>query len=534
MSVVSERTGHRVGVSVVERFPLVLSGTSKVPRSRRASTAQPSYREATPSIINNRQVAHPVIGTVVEDKQLRELKKFKDWAEGAIRAQQNDLDRISGVVNRMEKDMDSFKTFMDDVRTELATYRQFQESLKDDELRSIKQDMNSIRQELNANRQFKNSLTEEEFPVLQEDMDALRSDLADTKHAQQELKVRDIKYLQQDLAKLRHSMESLSNIVGNDPKVSNEKFESLVDEVRVVNEKASDIFNFKDELGQLKARLLSMETSTRAGAAAQGVDKPMLENTPHQETEIPHYERCGPRKKQTHFLDSRETEHNLPIKRRKRSPGQITSILSSGNASTKPSAVQFHTENLQGAPSSNHGTPSPTLDRSIVQTVSNTGETKDSSNKPITFSNLQDLRSHPRRGRKSQIEESTASAIIQAPSTLHNPVASDVIESSARKTRAARFLTAQELTQAGMNSVHKSGDKLHKAMRALLNKESRSSWHVRERSDTPDQLSTLSADEAMQKSARKRSSVVTKGSARNIFPSVAPGPVIGDIDKHTY
>jgi hypothetical protein len=563
MSLISERTGHKATASVVERFPLTLPGSTKPPRSGRASTAQPSYRAGTPSLNNHRHALNSILAPISDDKQLRELERFKDWAKSAIQTQQNDIDRIGGAFDRMERDMNSFKAFMEEVRAELATYRQFQDSLKVGELGIIKQELNDIRAELNANRQFKNSLREEEFPVLQEDIDALRSELAQAQHFQRELKHQDIKILQQGVDSLRQNMEGIAYLTGNEPKVPYQKFETLVGEVREVDRKASEIYSLRTELEQFKTRLAFMETSCRETMPFQGA--PILEHVSNKAAETISHNESGnpapetsqlsirkglqrvdpssykqgegcqslPKRRRFQAEDDTDTSFDPPAKRPMHSATQATSILSSGNASSKSLTVRFHTEGSPIVLSSNHGTPSPILDKPSAHSTRNRGDVlKSTASGPIQFNDLPDLHDKSRPTRKSLATGNITSSTAQFPTGTPNHVLKRGIGNSVGKESTGMQLRHQEHNSAHLDSDQKSGERSHKAPRASSSKENRNPRHLRERSDTPDQLSTLSANEAMQKSVQKRlPGRPPKVRNGNIFGKEAVAS-IGEIGKH--
>ena len=133
-------------------------------------------------------------------------EKFKEWAENAIALQQQDIDRIGGVVDRIEKGMKSFRDFMGQVRTDIAITRQ--ESLTDDDLMLVRKDLNGFRDELAT-------------------------------HNQQQAEI---------------------NARMTAPDVSAHEFHTLSTDVQKVNHKASQVDNLKSELNYLKSRLEILES----------------------------------------------------------------------------------------------------------------------------------------------------------------------------------------------------------------------------------------------------------------------------------
>jgi hypothetical protein len=80
-----------------------------------------------------------------------DVAKFKSWAEASINTQQEDIDRLSRSVDRIERDMWLFKDFMEEVRTELASNRQLQERESGEGLASVCAELDALRQQVNSN-----------------------------------------------------------------------------------------------------------------------------------------------------------------------------------------------------------------------------------------------------------------------------------------------------------------------------------------------------------------------------------------------
>lgn len=551
MSVISERTGKKATASVIERFPLTLAGATKPPRAARASTVQPSYRDGTPILVNHRHAASPVFPPPIDDKQLRELERFKDWAKSAIQTQQNDIDRIGGAVDRMERDLKSFKTFMEEMHTELITHRQGQDSQKDEELGVLKEELHAIQAELNSNRQFRNSLKEEEFPVLQEDMDALRSELAQARKFQRELKDQDIKTLQQDIQGLRRSLEGMSYLTEGGPKVSQEKFETLVNDVREVNHKSNEIYTLRTDLGQFQTRVASMETAIReaeasirkhvldqaAGAASQNESGIIGSSTPRQlvrnNVERAHErreKRDQPIAKRRHS----EMENNVdksqgpPTKRPMHSRGNPSALHSPGNGASQSLTVGFRGKNSPIVLSSNHGTPSPILDRrGSIQSIRTGIEVINRSmNGPIDFNELDSLLDKSRPAPKPLSTGDIISSKAPVQFDTPNAAPKGLLRKSTVTSHTDTASKRRHNITTPLNQAQKSGGKPQKSVKAASNKENKKPRNFRDRSDTPDQLSTLSADEAMQKSVQRRPSGST-GVRRisKIFHSTAIAPL---------
>jgi hypothetical protein len=217
MSVISEGQGHQAKISVLKTFSLIKE-KAKISQSRRASTAQPVVRpkpahlqaagrrtpsvksrpSLPPSLSRQPEPSKPLAGETVPRSELTSLKF---WAENAINSQQRDVERISGTVERIEKGMQSFREFMEEVQTELASSRQIQ-----------------------------NHASEENLVLVREDLDGSRlqieSDRAGTKSSSTQ-----------------------------DAELSNQKLEIIVRNLQRVSAKANEVDNLKMEIEQLKARL---------------------------------------------------------------------------------------------------------------------------------------------------------------------------------------------------------------------------------------------------------------------------------------
>jgi len=79
-----------------------------------------------------------------------DLAKFKSWAEDAINTQQQDIDRLSGSVDRIERDMRLFKDFMEEIRTELASNRHLQEERSGEGFASVRAELGELRQQISS------------------------------------------------------------------------------------------------------------------------------------------------------------------------------------------------------------------------------------------------------------------------------------------------------------------------------------------------------------------------------------------------
>jgi hypothetical protein len=621
ITITSERTGEKTAVSILERFPLTLPGAKKPPGVRRASTVQPSHRAGTPSLMNRPNATNFRFPSPIDDMQVRQLEKFTDWARTAVKCQQNDINRIGAAIDRMERDMNSFRDFVQEIRTELTTYHQFQESLKDKELPVLREDLKGLRIEVDANRQFQNTLTEEEFPVLQEDIDALRSELAKSQQFQQQLKHHDLKILGQNLQGLRLSLGDLANQKEDKFKLSHAKFDTLMDEVREVNRKANEIEGVRAELEYFKARIASLESSARETLISGNTETPRVERAsepktgtipgledkvhwaealqPSTHTQQSRYEWCEkrdhslPKRWNFHAENNDEVPYEPPTKRLRRSVGR---------ASTRYLSVPFQTPKSPIVVSSNHGTPSPILDRhdlrneggglnnwngsrvqfkdqeddirGVPQLTHNPPQTNQEhlgKRQPLSRSTMPPVSNYPTSDlsqeaveRPRGISASSVSPVTvsrrASNKSLQNNLISDpldekrcgdnitLLSSSGRLDRRpfrhkARYsnmtndnsiidLRPQDCGGALLNPGETPGERSYQLRGRVSSKENDKPKYARQRSETPDQLSIIIADEAMQKSVPRRASDGAKARGSNVSGRSVRAPK-GNIGKRS-
>jgi hypothetical protein len=80
-----------------------------------------------------------------------DVAKFKSWAETAINIQRQDIDRLSGSVDRIERDIRLFKDFMEEVRTELASNTHLQDGSTVEGFVSTDGELDELSQQVNSN-----------------------------------------------------------------------------------------------------------------------------------------------------------------------------------------------------------------------------------------------------------------------------------------------------------------------------------------------------------------------------------------------
>ena len=135
MSCILGGTNKEAAISVKKRIPLSSTEASSSIISKkgksRASTAQPSSnrresRSAQPSRNGHRDsstgfMLPPPLPTPVR-KPVPEVSEFQVWAEKAIHSQQEDIERVSLTMERVESTVNSVKTLLEELRGERKEY----------------------------------------------------------------------------------------------------------------------------------------------------------------------------------------------------------------------------------------------------------------------------------------------------------------------------------------------------------------------------------------------------------------------------
>jgi hypothetical protein len=151
----SEGSGGKAKISIMKTYPLTNSSVRARTQSvsRRPSVSQPVSRPKPPRLLPSVSRT-PTISrqsTPIKTPPQVDVAKFKSWAEASINTQQEDIDRLSRSVDRIERDMRLFKNFMEEIRTELASNRQLQEQESVEGLASVCAELDALRQQVNSN-----------------------------------------------------------------------------------------------------------------------------------------------------------------------------------------------------------------------------------------------------------------------------------------------------------------------------------------------------------------------------------------------
>lgn len=209
MSVILETTGKKATI-VVRKFIALTRKSGKRPAvARRASSTHslppahpksvpPPFRPPVPLFHANTPKLSAAL--VTASPQQLDAEKFRPWAENTIRSQQNDIDRVSGTVGRIERDMQSFKEFMEEVRSELALNRETMVQAKDD--------LNKLRNQAEDTTQRPRSSNG--VDVFSKRLDAITDDilLVNQKASKVDLLKEELKKMQDRLASLEEKVTS--------------------------------------------------------------------------------------------------------------------------------------------------------------------------------------------------------------------------------------------------------------------------------------------------------------------------------------
>ncbi len=320
MSVMSEESGTKAKISIMKTFPLKHSGSGakSLPGSRRASasTSQPVSRPKPPRLlpgISRTPSATSRMSTPIPTPPQSEVAKFKTRAEDAIKSQQQDIDRLSGSVDRIERDMRLFKDFMEEVRTKLA-----------------------------SNRQLQGQGSEEGLSVFREELDELRQRI--------------------QLKRARP--------VSRGNELSRRSLEVIAQDVQLVSQKVDEVDELKRELEQLKTRINSLEGP--ASNAAVGIAHSSKEtHTGGRDT------RARRKRNQSQMHSDEPTPHDgqamspeLPTKRRKtrKSPTHAEAAAAENNISNGQNRqADARKRDAVDIPTSEGASSSPILDEDEEQ-----------------------------------------------------------------------------------------------------------------------------------------------------------------------
>jgi len=99
---------------------------------------------------------------------------FKSWAESAINTQKQDIDRLSGSVDRIERDMQVLRNFMEETRTELASNRHLQDNKTEEGLANVRGELDTLRKQVNSEPR---PVSRESFKLSNRSLDTIAQDV---------------------------------------------------------------------------------------------------------------------------------------------------------------------------------------------------------------------------------------------------------------------------------------------------------------------------------------------------------------------
>jgi hypothetical protein len=173
MSVISEGSGAKAKVSLMKSYPLTSSSVRARTQSvsRRTSTPKPprllSNISGTPAAISRQST--PAITPPQVDVTI-----FKSWAESAINTQKQDIDRLSGSVDRIKRDMQVLRNFMEETRTGFASNRHFQDNKTEEGLANVRGELDTLRKQVNSEPR---PVSRESFELSNRSLDTIVQDV---------------------------------------------------------------------------------------------------------------------------------------------------------------------------------------------------------------------------------------------------------------------------------------------------------------------------------------------------------------------
>lgn len=130
VSAISAVTGEKANLNILEKLPLISPDVRKPSAPKRASTVQPLGRRKSsnvqPDTNGNRAAFSSMLPPPTKADSIPDYSRFKVWAQETISKQQNDINRLSDTLVRVEGEMGTFRDFMTEVRAELASNQEFQ------------------------------------------------------------------------------------------------------------------------------------------------------------------------------------------------------------------------------------------------------------------------------------------------------------------------------------------------------------------------------------------------------------------------
>lgn len=224
-------------LNILESLPLINPNAQQPPVPKRASTVQPIGRKAsnTEFQINGNQASSgsmPPPSSRV--KSTPDFSEFKAWAQDAISTQKMDIDRVSGTLIHIEEEMQTFRSFMKEVRTELATGRESHQKLIQDQdgLAKVSGKLGQLQTQVTSmDQEFRGKSGES----LSRDIEIIISDML-----QVSKKANEVDDLKMEVHQLNSQVKGIEDVVQ-------------------VTQVPSEVENLRIELQILKSRLESIE-----------------------------------------------------------------------------------------------------------------------------------------------------------------------------------------------------------------------------------------------------------------------------------
>ncbi|CZR65768.1 uncharacterized protein PAC_15668 [Phialocephala subalpina] len=273
MSLLSEASGQKAKISILKSIPLT---SKQVPSGLRRSgtntklSPMPSPRPRTPALsvaptkISQKSTQGSLASTPAFD-----VAKFKTWAENAIHKQQEDIDRLSGTLGRIEGDMKIFREFMTDVRAELASIARLPAHDPQDDIASLRNELDELRQKVNRNGGI---VSRGDLESHSKNLDVLTDDVQRISR-----KTDDVDIMKAELKETNSHIRSLEDIQRSMVTQKTGEVESLLQELKKARSQLSSLEDVQqslstrktDEIGALRTELQDLKSQIQSLHATQ-------------------------------------------------------------------------------------------------------------------------------------------------------------------------------------------------------------------------------------------------------------------------
>lgn len=157
----SDRTGLKTTPCILKSYAIVDSVSNP---KRRASGNHPALERPL------KAPEGKSVSTSTHIDLHKEFREFAEWAEDIMGTQRKDIDRIDGVLGRIENDMQLFKDFMADMRKQLDPHDRFMNVTNNQEISHLRDELAGLQLQMNQAIQSGPGLTRNGYEVLNQNM----------------------------------------------------------------------------------------------------------------------------------------------------------------------------------------------------------------------------------------------------------------------------------------------------------------------------------------------------------------------------